>query len=61
MFLSTLLNTLSLYSSLSVRDHVSGPHETTGKIYVFECIYILVENQGLMCHWNGTNNKIITH
>jgi len=61
MFLSTLLNTLSLCSSLSVRDHVSGPHETTGKIYVFECIYILVENQGLMCHWNGTNNKIITH
>lgn len=61
MFLSTLLNTLSLCSSLSVRDHVSGSHETTGKIYVFEYIYILLENQGFMCHSNGTNNMIITH
>jgi hypothetical protein len=56
-----LLNTLGLCSLLSVRDHVSGPHETKSKIYVFEYTYILLENQGLMCHWNGTNNMIITH
>jgi hypothetical protein len=31
-------NTLSLYSSLTVRDHVSHPHRTTGKIIV---LYIL--------------------
>ena len=56
-----LLNTLSLCSSLSVSDHVSGPHKTTGKIYIFEYVYIPLENQGLTCHWNGTNNKNITH
>src|SRR5215470_8142193 len=35
ILLSTLFsNTLSLCSSLSVRDHVSHPHKTTGKIVV---------------------------
>ena len=57
-----LLNTNSLCYSLSVKDHVSGPRETTGKKKnVFGHIYILLENQGLMCQWNGTNNKIIMH
>jgi len=56
-----LLNTLCLCSSLRVRHHVSGPHETAGKIYVIEYIYILLENQGFTCHWNGTNNTIIMH
>jgi hypothetical protein len=31
-------NTLSLYSSLTVREHVSHPYRTTGKITV---LYIL--------------------
>jgi hypothetical protein len=40
IFLSTLSsNTLSLFSSLSVRDQVSHPYRTTGKIIVF---YILI-------------------
>jgi hypothetical protein len=34
-----LSNTLNLYSSPSVRDQVSHPHKTTGKIMV---LYILV-------------------
>jgi hypothetical protein len=33
-------NTLSLYSSLTVRDHVSHPYRTTGKIIV---LYILCQ------------------
>jgi hypothetical protein len=36
ILLSTLFsNTLSLYSSLNVRDHVSHPYRTTGKIIVY--------------------------
>jgi hypothetical protein len=34
-------NTISLFSSLSVRDHVLHPYKTTGKIIVF-CILIVV-------------------
>ena len=36
---NTLLNTLSLRSSLNVSDHVSHPYKTTGKIIV---LYILI-------------------
>jgi hypothetical protein len=40
IFLSTLFsNTLSLCSSLSVRDQVSHPYKTTGKIII---LYILI-------------------
>jgi hypothetical protein len=36
LLLSTLFsNTLSLYCSLNVRDHVSHPYRTTDKIIVF--------------------------
>ena len=42
ILLSTLLsNTLSLYSSLNVRDQVSHPYKTTGKIPV---LYISIFN-----------------
>jgi len=34
-----VLNTLSLHSSLNVRDHVSQPYGTTGNIIV---LYILI-------------------
>jgi hypothetical protein len=40
ILLSTLFsNTLSLYSSLNVKDQVSHPYRTTGKIIV---LYILI-------------------
>jgi hypothetical protein len=40
ILLNTLFaNTLSLYSSLNVRDQVSHPYKTTGKLYFF---YILI-------------------
>jgi hypothetical protein len=40
IILSTMFsNTLNLYSSLNVRDQVSHPYRTTGKIIV---VYILI-------------------
>jgi polysaccharide pyruvyl transferase WcaK-like protein len=43
ILLNTLFsNTLSLCSSLNVRDHVSQPYRTTGKINFFLVQWILV-------------------
>ena len=43
IFLSTLLsNTLSLSSSLNMKDHVSHPYQTTGKITVLFVLISLV-------------------
>ena len=44
IFLSTLLsNTLRLWSSLNVRDQVSYPHKTTGKIIIKYILILLKE------------------
>jgi hypothetical protein len=34
LLITLFSNTLSIYSSLTVRDHVSHPYRTTGKIIV---------------------------
>jgi hypothetical protein len=56
IFLSTLLsNTLRLWSSLNVRDQVSCPHKTTGKVinqYILIYIYIYFWICNLHCSSN---------
>jgi hypothetical protein len=47
IFFSTLfLNTVSLHSSLNVRDEISRPYNTTGKITVLcSLIFIFLNNE----------------
>ena len=41
LFSTPFSNTLSLRSSLKVRDHVSQPHKTTGKIMLMHILIIM--------------------
>jgi hypothetical protein len=52
-------NTLSLCSSLSVRDQVPHPYKTTGRIMVF--LYFNLYIPGQQARWQKTMNRMVAN
>ena len=54
-------NTLSLDSSLNVRDHVSQPYSTTGNIIVLYILRMTTDYQKKLQTWREKNNRKTTN